>query len=87
MSDTPVKQNWLVSPTAKIEQMWADIQIQERVSRITKMKQDIEDLLKIQKVKLEAQILMLEMEVEKLQNKKTAVTVDQDETEDRDNLI
>ena len=76
MADIGVKQNWLVSPDADIEKKWLEVQIQERKSRIVKVKQDIEDLMKAQKVKLEAQIMMLEKEIASLKEQMKTVTID-----------
>ena len=73
MADIGVKQQFLVTPDHEIEQMWIDVQIQEKKSRIVKTRQDIEDLIKGMKVKLEAQVMMLEREVKFLENKKTAI--------------
>ena len=70
MSDLGVRQNWLVSPTKEIEDKWREVQIQERVSRISRYRQDIEDLKKGKILELEARILMLEMEIEKLKSEK-----------------
>jgi hypothetical protein len=75
MADIGVTQNWLASPTREIEEKWIDVQIQERKSRIVKTRQDIEDLIKGMKVKLEAQVMMLEREVKMLQDKKKSIDV------------
>ncbi len=75
MADLPVKQQFLASPNLEVEKMWIDVQIQERRSRIIKTRQDIEDLIKAHKVKLEAQIIMLEKEIAFLEEKKATLTV------------
>jgi len=67
MADLGTKQNWLVSPNAEVEKRWVQVEIQQRKSRIVKIKQDIEDLMLAAKVKLEAQIMMLEMEIRDLE--------------------
>lgn len=71
MSDLGANRQWLVSPTKEIEDKWREVQIQERVSRIARYKQDIEDLKKGKILELEAKIMMLEMEVERLKSEKT----------------
>lgn len=68
MADIQNSRNWLVEPNQEIKDMWIKCQIQERKSQITRLKQDIEDLKNGQILKLEATILMLEKEVEKLKS-------------------
>lgn len=75
MADIPTEGNWLVSPDHEIEKKWIEVQIQERKSRITRHKQDIEDLLKGRVVDLEARIMMLERELKELEAKKDRVTI------------
>ena len=70
MADTPVQQQFLVKPDDKVKAMWIDVQIQEKKSRIVKTRQDIEDLIKGMKVKLEAQVIMLEREIKALEEEK-----------------
>ena len=70
MADIGSNQQWLVSPTKEIEEKWREVQIQERISRIVRYKQDIEDLQKGRILELEAKILMLEMEVARLKSEK-----------------
>jgi hypothetical protein len=70
MADIGVPRNWLVSPTKEIEDMWIDVQIQEKKSRIVRHRQDIEDLQKGKLTELNAIIKMLEMEVKELEQKK-----------------
>jgi hypothetical protein len=67
MSDIGINQTWLVSPNAEIEKKWKLVAIQERLSRIARYKQDIEDLVKGKIVDLEARIMMLEKEVKELE--------------------
>lgn len=74
MADIGVPQNWLVSKDIEVERKWIDVQIQERKSRIVKTKQDIEDLEKGMKVKLEAMVMMLEKEIAFLEDKKRKIT-------------
>jgi len=61
------KKGWLVSPTKDVEQKWIEIQIQEKISRINRHRQDIDDLKKGKIVDLEAKIKMLELEKTKLE--------------------
>jgi len=75
MADIGVSQQFLVSTDLEVEQKWVDVQIQERKSRVVKMRQDIEDLVKGMKVKLEAQIMMLEKEIRFLQEKRETITI------------
>jgi len=63
MADIGSPKNWLVSPNAAIEEKWKSVAIQEKVSRIARHKQDIEDLQKGKIVDIEAQIMMLEREL------------------------
>lgn len=74
MADLGRTQNWLVSPDNDIEMKWIDVQIQERVSRIVRYKQDIEDFHKGRIIELEAKIMMLEKEVTLLQEKRVKGT-------------
>ena len=62
-------QRWLVDPNKEVEKKWVECQIQERKSKIAKLNQDIEDLLKGRVVELEAQIMMNEMELKSLEEK------------------
>jgi len=75
MADLQFEGNWLVSPNAEIERKWIEVQIQERKSRISRHKQDMEDLIKGKLVDLEARILMLEQELKELEAKKSAVSI------------
>jgi hypothetical protein len=76
MSDIGVPTNWLVSKDIEVERKWIDVQIQERKSRIVKTRQDIEDLERGMKVKLEAVVMMLEKEIAFLEQKKATLTMD-----------
>jgi uncharacterized small protein (DUF1192 family) len=81
MSDLPVAQHWLVSPSFEVEKKWLQVQINERVSRVNKIKQDIQDLKDVQLIKLEAQVILLEQEINKLKaelNKKEPLEVQGD---------
>jgi len=77
MADIGTPKNWLVSPTKEIDDMWIDVQIQEKKSRIVRHKQDIEDLQKGKLTELAAIIKMLELEIKKLEDTK-ALTVQAD---------
>lgn len=66
MADVNVPGTWLVSPTKEIEDKWVEVQIQERVSRIARYKQDIEDLKKGKILELEAKIMLLELELKEI---------------------
>lgn len=67
--------HWLVSPDHEIEQKWIDVQIQEKKSRITRYKQDIEDLQKGKILDIECRISMLEKEVHFLSQKREGVEI------------
>ena len=69
MADIGVNKQWLVSPTKEIEDMWVQVQIQEKQSRIVKHRQDLEDLMKGEVVKIQALIKMLELEKKELETK------------------
>jgi hypothetical protein len=72
MSDIGQKTTWLVSPTKEIEDKWIEVQIQERISRINRYKQDIEDYKKGRILELEAKILMLELELKEIEQRRTS---------------
>lgn len=83
MADIGVKTTWLVKEDFEVNKKWLQVQIQERVSRINRAKQDIEDLKKGQIVKLEGHIMMLEKELRHLQDKlKQGQPIDVDVKED-----
>jgi hypothetical protein len=67
MADLPVNQQWLVSPSQEVEKKWIQVQINERKSRINKVRQDIEDLKQVQLIKLEAQVMVMEQEIKELE--------------------
>lgn len=69
MADIGMQRQWLVSPTAEIEQMWKHVQIQEKRSTINRYRQDIEDLTKGRMLDLQAKILMLELEIRTIEMK------------------
>lgn len=71
MSDIGNKTTWLVSPTKEIEEKWIEVQIQERISRINRYKQDIEDFKKGRILELEAKIMMLELELKEIEQRRT----------------
>ena len=77
MADIGSPQHWLVSPNIEIERKWKDVAIQEKVSRIARYKQDIDDLRKGKILDLECRIAMLEKEVEHLQAKRDSITVEE----------
>jgi hypothetical protein len=70
MADIGERQNWLVSPTKEIEDKWVEVQIQERISRIARYKQDIEDFKKGRILELEAKIMLLELELKEIRARK-----------------
>jgi len=79
MADLGVKGTWLVSPTKEIEDKWIEVQIQERISRISRYKQDIEDLKKGKILELEAKIMMLDLELKEIESRRVdagSLTID-----------
>jgi hypothetical protein len=70
MADIGERQQWLVSPTKEIEDKWIEVQIQERISRIARYKQDIEDFKKGRILELEAKIMLLELELKEIRTRK-----------------
>lgn len=76
MSDIGVPQGWLVSPNTDVEDMWLKVQIQEKKSRISRYKQDIEDLEQGKILDIRARIIMLEREIQFLEHKQNAQTVE-----------
>lgn len=69
MADVGVNKQWLVSPTQEIEDMWVKVSIQEKKSRIVKHRQDLEDLMQGEVVRIQALIKMLELEQKELESK------------------
>jgi hypothetical protein len=67
MGDIGLKQQWLVSPTKEVEDMWLAVRLQEKRSMINRYRQDIEDLTKGRMVELTAKIRMLELEIRTLE--------------------
>lgn len=76
MADLGNSRNWLVSPTEDIKKKWILCQIQERKSQVVRLRQDIEDLQKGQIVKLEATIMMLEKEINKLNDELNCIDIE-----------
>jgi hypothetical protein len=68
MSDLRVEEMSLVDPSNEIKVKWIQVKIQECKSRINRHQQDKEDLIKGKLVDLEARILMLDLELKKLEN-------------------
>ena len=69
MADLGITKNWLVSPTKEIDEMWIQVQIQERKSAVARYRQDIEDLQKGRILDLQARIKMCELEIKQLEAK------------------
>ena len=69
MADIGMQRQWLASPTAEIENMWRQVQIQEKKSMINRYTQDIEDLTKGRMLDLQAKIKMLELEIRTIETK------------------
>ena len=67
MSDNRVQRNWLVPEGIEQKKKWMQVEIQQKVSQIARLRQDIEDLKKGQILKLEATIEMIEKEKIKLE--------------------
>jgi hypothetical protein len=67
MADIGIPKNYLVVPTKEIDEMWIQVQIQEKKSMIARKNQDIEDLKKGRILDLEAQIKLHELEIKSLE--------------------
>ena len=83
MADIGINQNWLVSPTKEVEDMWMQQQVQEKKSQIAATKrsimeceQKIEDLEKGVMLNLKAKLIMLEKEVGFLEHKRAQMGKD-----------
>lgn len=70
MADIGVNRNYLVEPNRDVKIKWLEIQIQERRSRVVRLRQDIEDITKGKIVELEAQMIIANNELIKLENDK-----------------
>lgn len=68
MADKPIREQWLVDPTKEIQEMWAKVELQQKVSLLQRTKQDIEDLEKGQILNLKAKAKMLELEIKRLES-------------------
>ncbi len=66
--------NYLVDPNAEVKALNLDAKIQERVSRIARIRQDIEDLEKMAIVSKKAELKMLELELKKLKDEKAHIS-------------
>jgi hypothetical protein len=75
MSDLRVEEMQLVDPTNDIKRKWVEVKIQECRSRKARHQQDMEDLIKGKLVDLEARILMLDLELKKLEQELVHLTV------------
>jgi hypothetical protein len=75
MSDLRVEELSLVDPTNDIKRKWVEVKIQECRSRKARHQQDMEDLIKGKLVDLEARILMLDLELKKLEQELVHLTV------------
>lgn len=69
----PRQEQWLVDPTQEIKDLWKQAKIQEFRSRISRHKQDIEDLEKGRIMDLQARIKMLELELRSLETETITV--------------
>ena len=63
------RKTWMVNPDYEVEKKHLQVQVQERVSRISRLKQEIEDFIKGVIVGKEADVLMLEKELALLQER------------------
>jgi len=69
MADIGSNRQWLIQEPNEVKKKWIKCEIQSRKSQIIRLKQDIDDLLNGQVVKLEATVMMLEKELENLQDR------------------
>lgn len=70
MADIGINRNYLVEPNRDVKVKWLEIQIQERKSRVVRLRQDIEDITKGRIVELEAQMIIANNELIKLESDK-----------------
>jgi hypothetical protein len=68
---------YLVDPNLKVKVLAKEVEIQDRKSRIVKLKQDIEDLTEMAIKSKQAELEMLELEYQKL-NEDLAILKPQD---------
>ena len=68
-------ENWLVDPTDEIKRKWLEVKIQECKSRRARHLQEMEDLIKGSMVQLEARVLVIDLELKKLENDLMKLTV------------
>jgi len=68
-------ENWLVDPTDDIKRKWLEVKIQECKSRRARHLQDMEDLIKGQMVQLEARVLVIDLELKKLESDLMKLTI------------
>lgn len=66
MADIKSNNQFLTDPSQDVKKKWLEVKIQEKSSQISRTKQDIEDIKKGQIVQLEAHIMMLERDKDKL---------------------
>jgi len=74
MADLQMEGNWLVDPTDDIKRKWLEVKIQECKSRRARHQQDMEDLIKGKLVELEARILVIDLELKKLETELQHIT-------------
>ena len=86
MADLPVKTEFEVEVTPEVFEKWCDVKIQEKKSRIIRMKQDIEDLKAGQIVKLEGHLKMLELELQKLLRDKEQRNMKREQAENNNTI-
>ena len=67
MADTGQEHRYLVDPSSEVKVLSMEAKIQERISRINRLNQDIEDLTKMAIKSKQAEVKMLELELKKLQ--------------------
>ena len=70
MADLPVSRHYDIEPPDDVKRMWVEVRAQEYRSRIARIKQDIDDLIKGQVLKLQAELKMLELSLEELEKRK-----------------
>jgi len=65
---------YLVDPNAEVKILNLEARVQERISRINRLNQDIEDLTKMAIKSKQAEIKMLELELNKLKKDLVLIT-------------
>lgn len=75
MADLPVARRFNVQPPEKVLRLHQEIKIQEAKSRVSRLKQDIEDLQNGRLKELQSELAMWELELKERQENLKALNV------------